>query len=1049
MKRKILLMTLVMMLLLVGHSFSQSETIDYSIDTDEAVVSVDQENMTLAVLEGTKVEGLKAAVNVSTSPGAITLYHTSGGAIMTDDEGPIKDNNVLEISSGALKESYIIHVVNPIESLDLKFIGGHYEFLGEEAIFLKANKTYEVEVIAYNRAGNKVPVDNAVIDVGSNFGTDPIFEEKDGKYSLTTAHISGGYGDYFTGKITVNDNAYQKNISVNTYKGKLLLLELNDFNDNPYNGWVNYHINYALDAGSSGSSFGTGSSSDGRAYKGVLPIPMQDGYVGVNYAYIIAAPKHTIAMANTKFVDVTDALTELMSVESVGLDTPAVFQKPEFTGTVYTRDDAAWDGIFGDFYSKYDGEYLGIDFVSGPAAVDGNQFVLAGLGEDFSRTFELSIGAHELDQISINERAVAIDDKTQDFKSPMPAVIGKLLDPDTGEKIINGSGRDTNVIVSGDDRFEYNTDNAEFLLKELENNRTYQIYAYIEPGDFYDQKLTDTKKYEFVYDDTKNEIDLTSVHGDETITMTKDESTGVYELNLKATKSILRGRVFKGTKNSPMTTYTNVSLYDAQGALVSRSYTTSSQFVDENDNQGYFMLGGRTIEPGTYYVEVDVPIDSIDYSDYRQKVKLPLAENETLNIILPETKIHGNIVGEGGFESVRNVYVNIFDAFGNYIKNGRVRADGKFAVGNLDAGKYYSKVFVSPYSDLSEEYTSSKKVAFEVVKDEKVNFDVPLTQKMYSGTLMKATGDNWIRIFDAEMNTVEAVKSNDNGKFNLPLLDDGEYFIKAYGNNKFDSILKPFTVRAGEVSGLNDTLALSSDPSVQINLVNDAAAALDGEVIVYDANKKFLTFAESDAGQVAIGGLNAGTYFIEVKPFDENYTRSEFVEITIEDTFKQTTVELSEASIAGTINAEAGWVYLLRDNTIVSTSEIVKGNFSLPTLQADVTYEVYAVPEDQELYETARKEITSTTESLDLVASNVSAIRGSVLKDDKAVEGQIVYLYDGANQAVDSVKTDIFGGFYFNNIPSGNYKLVLPTQSDAIIEEVEYSNEEEVIDLTL
>jgi len=320
---------------------------------------------------------------------------------------------------------------------------------------------------------------------------------------------------------------------------------------------------------------------------------------------------------------------------------------------------------------------------------------------------------------------------------------------------------------------------------------------------------------------------------------------------------------------------------------------------------------------------------------------------------------------------------------------------------------------------------------------------------MYDGTLRNNDGENWIRVFDEDMNEVEAVKSDADGSYNLPLLDDGQYFIRAYGNDKFDSTLENITVTNGELSGLENELSLSDESNIQINLVNTIGEPLEGEVIVYNEDKKFVTFAESSEGKASVGGLSSGQYFIEVKPFDENYARSEFIEITIEETLKERAVELSEASIAGKINANAGWVYLLRDNKIVSTSEIINGNFSLPSLQADVTYEVYGVPEDQGFYKTERKEITTTTESLNLVASEVSAIKGSVTIDDQAIEGQVLYLYDNADQAVDSVKTDLFGEFYFNNIPSGQYKLVMPTENDAIIEEIDYTGEEEVIDLTL
>jgi len=1053
MKRKILLMTLVMMLVLVGHSFSQSETGNYSIDaTGDPVVSVDETNMTLEVLERTQVSELTDSVELLTSSAAVYVKEdsTSDAAIKAENSD-LTDGDILEISGDDFINQYDLILVEPIENkeieyLDLEFKNEAARVFGEEAAFLKAKQTYEVVVKAYDADNVLVPIEDLSIDVGANFGTDPTFEEKDGKYYLTTAYISGGYGDTFWGSILVND--YETDFTVNTYEGKLLLLELTDFNNNPYDGWASYHISYALETGDSNSSSGTGSSSNGIVYDGILPIPIQGDYIGVNHAYVIAAPEDTIAMANTKFIDLTDALDESMAKDFVTLDEPGVFQEPEFTGAVYTRDDNPWTNISARARFDYMGEDYDMYSVSGPAAIEDNKIVLASLGEDFSNIFSLAIDSYEPGQIPIKERNIDMATDTKDFVSPNPEIEGWLLDPRTNKLIKNGHGRDTRIYISGADYFNYGTDNANFILNGFENGETYEIYAYIEPGDFIDENLTDSETYEFTYDDSKDSIELKSLDSDDTIQMTKDDD-GIYQLDLYATESIVKGRVFKGSKNSPVTTNANIALYNEKGELVGRSYVTSSQFVDEDDNQGYFMIGGTTIEPGTYYIEVDAPIDSINYTDYREAIQITSTDTKTLEIILPESKIYGNIVGDSIFESVRNVYVNIFDAFGNYIKNGRVRADGKFAVGNLDAGRYYSKVFVSPYSDLSEEYTSSKKVAFEVATDEKVNFDVPLTEKMYDGTLRNNDGENWIRVFDEDMNEVEAVKSDTDGSYNLPLLDDGQYFIRAYGNDQFDSTLENITVTNGELSGLENELSLSDEPNIQINLVNTIGEPLEGEVIVYNEDKKFVTFAESKESNTLLGGLAPGKYFIEVKPSDDNYTRSAFVEITVEDTLKEKTIELSEASIVGTINADAGWVYLLRDNTVVSTSEITDGNFSLPSLQAGVTYEIYGVPEGEALYKTERKEITSTTAGFELVASEVSAIRGSVTIDGKAIEGQVLYLYDNADQAVDSVKTDLFGEFYFNNIPSGQYKLVVPTKNDAIIEEIDYTGEEEVIDLTL
>lgn len=936
-----------------------------------------------------------------------------------------------------------------IEYLDIQFIGEASHVFGEKAAYLKAKQTYEVDIKAYDVDDTEVPIDNISINVGADFGTDPTFEEKDGKYYLTTHYVSGGYGDSFWGSITVND--YETGFKVDTYEGKLLLLDLTDVDGNPYSGWVSYHISYALETGDSNSTSGTGSSSNGVAYNGVLPIPIQGNYIGVNHAYIIAAPEDTIEMANTKFIDLTNALDESITKDFVRLDEASAFQEPEFTGTVYTRDEEPWSDIRSEARYQYLGDDYDMYSVSGPSAVDGNQFVLASIGEDFSSTFDISIGSHESGQIDIDEDDIALNIGKKDFVSPNPEIEGQLLDPRTNDLIKNGHGRDTRIYVYAKDHsgnFDYGTNNANFILNGFENGKAYELHGYIEPGDFIDENLTDTETYEFTYDDSKETIELRSIDTDDEITMTKD-ADGIYQLDLYATESIVKGRVFKGSEASPVTTNTNVVLYDEAGDIISRSYTTSSQFVDEDDNQGYFMLGGTTIEPGTYYIEVEAPIDSINYTDYREKIEITSTNTTNVDIILPESKIYGNIVGDSIFESVRNVYVNIFDAFGNYLKNGRVRADGKFAVGNLDAGRYYSKVFVSPYSDLSEEYTSSKKVAFEVTADERVNFDVPLTEKMYEGTLLNNERENWIRVFDENMNEVEAIKSDEYGKYNIPVLDDGEYFIRAYGHNKFDSMLENITVINGELSGLDNELALSDHPNIEIDLVNTTGNHLNGEVIIYNEDKKFVSFTESIEGKASLGGLATGTYFVEVKPFDENYARSEFIEITIGETLNEKTIELSEASMMGTINSDAGWVYLLRDNEIVSTSEIVNGNFSLPSLQSDVTYEVYGVPEDQGLYETERKEITSTTESLELVASEVSAIRGIVTIDDEPIEDQVLYLYDAQDQAVDSVKTNMFGEFYFNNIPSGNYKLVVPTGTDAIIQEIEYSDEEEVINLTL
>lgn len=873
-------------------------------------------------------------------------------------------------------------------------------------IYLKAQETLELKLIAKDKDGESVDLSDSSIDLYfEDSHGDPLEYNIDGdKISITTKGVQGGYGDEYLGMLKVDD--YVLDLKVSTYKGAIGVFEVQTPSGEKYpDESIGYKIGYNF-KDQAGNSFGDGSSSGSDVIDGELIIPVRSDYVEMSYAYIVGLPKKS-KYANSEVVFFEKDLD--LNKKVIKIEEPIVVQEPVFTGTLKLPDGSDWEGCIVDFDVEYLGS-LDLYSIGFGMFLEENTFNLAPLGEDFSSLYEMEVKSFNNEGAPLKS-SLNIDDTSGVFFSPSVQLSGELLTPD-GDRIPTGSGRDAKIKINllSEERYEVfdsgYTDNGFYEISGLVDGEVYEAYVHLDLGDFDDQRLTDGLGYRFTYVESSDVLEVYNPYTGENEIMAKDN------MNFKATYAQLAGNLYRG--DILYDDYLEISIYDSNNNFIVSDVTHSSEHISE-DNYGVYMLGSVQDLSGEYTLEVEAPKNTIEYTGFTKKLKLPLNSEEKYDydLHLVKTKVSGKIVGKESLGNVRRVYVNIFDEYGNYIKNGRVRSDGVFAVGNLEEGRYYAKAFVSPYSELSYRYMTSEKVAFEVPKDGKVDFELPLKEKMEIITIKNNEGNTWVRIFDQRMNEVEAIQTKYNGELKIPALEDGTYYFKAYGKEKLDSVLVRGVVSKKELT-LEEELALEETYNLKVTLADNQ----EGEVIVFDEHKNFLSFNTTENGIAKFGGLSNGKHFVKVNPLNSNLVETPFIEVEINEVLEKT-IEINAAELVGQVsNSESGWVYLLRNGKVISTHKVEKNEFKLSGIVEGEEYSIYAT--GKEGFPSEIKKITKASENILLNLRSVPSIKGKITEENIKV-----YLYDEAQKSVASTKTNMFGEFFFMDIEDGTYNLVV------------------------
>lgn len=870
--------------------------------------------------------------------------------------------------------------------------------------------------------------------------------------------VQGGYNDWKFGYI--QDGA---NVQVVIYSGMLGKLKLENVDSTEevpkyFEGNVEYLTYYQFS-----DQDGSGSMSGGVVHEGTFLLPIQTEMVGVDYFCIVVSPEKgnsDIPQANTPFIEVSEKLGTITD-GFIDLGT-AKFQTPTLTGEVYNKNGEAQNTIMPYVTNQYTGsayEMYNTYFVlaSWPNAQNvKNSFYMAPLGEGFVDEIQLEIKTFDNSMKPIS-KTVDVNSGLNRFDEEKDQVMITMLAPD-GQPMIEGNGLDRHIYLTHEynSREVYVGSESSTTLAGLEEGETYSIYLTPDAGDFNHVKYWQSKTYTFTYTSTPGNYDAEAA--DETKQNYTVDQDGIMHLPLRLEYAQVYGQVFMN--GAPYQGGAiRIEVYDIEtGEYICGDYAISSGgYNGQPVMYGSINFGTDRILNGNYKVVVGDPRDTVYYSGTTRIVNFPLIE--PLHIELPKSKVFGRVTLSEADEilysdNISRVYVNLFDATGQFIRNALVRRDGVFSVGELADGKYFAKVFVSPFSTLSENYVSSKMKIFTVDQNsaEPINFNVPLVSVIGSGSVVTSTGapasEVWVRIYDEMNREVEAVKTNSNGVFKVPTLSDGNYKAKAFNlNGDKDSRFEVFKVLNGSVVEL-DTLSLTT-PQLMGSIKDEEGNLIsDVNALVFDAHKNLISSTYVTNGYYDFGGLDTGTYYLQVR----NNDQSTFVDTALLS-FSYTTGEiikdvvLKRVQTIGTVlkpdasPAASGWVHIFDGAEYLKSVPVDgEGRFYLEAFDEGLDISLEA-EDSSGNYMPSEKTPLSTEAPLTLTLRNQSGLVATLMYNGEPLANALYYLYDAAGKPIYQTRTNAFGELVMNDLPLGNYTVVVPKESDYLIGNLSFTAE--------
>ncbi len=1075
MKNRYILLTIILILLSsIGSVFAEEVIIEEVISTEELRVKIlDQNdnvyNATVEYAIYTDQESIKkdiqpldGMISISTSDIkkgetftylVITPMNQSYNSSLKVDLHDLDLTKSLILDDIKLEEASITPseteaLVDRIKSFNIKLtnnnekLAGSKVFESEDSLifYIPRNTKSTFDMTAYDLDGNVIDLEgeSISIDFSDGFGEEPIYNAKTNE--LEVFSISGEYRDVFKGNIIIGE--YNKKVVVMTYKGKLGFIKVQTPEASPVNKWISYSIKYRIDGVEKGSN------SNGRAYNGELAIPIQNDFVNVEYAYTVISSEEAINdkyYANTKFLDLTDKILN-NSNEFYDLGV-AKLQVARVSVSVLDKEGNTWNKARVVNSINYSGDKYDFDNVSIATPLVDGKISLASLGESFSSEIDLHIEAFgDVNNYPIVE-TVDLNGNTEiTLRSPdlKANIKGKLLIA-IGESIPVGDGRDTFVrirnITDNTNSIDMYSNSGEYSIRDLIEGKEYEINMYLDSGDFNDINITDSIPVRIVYSKTPGSFTTKDIEGnDVNYTVNSD---GTVELDLVATKPIFKGQVYTG--NIPASNGIVVSIYSLNGREVAKGQIHSVTTPNSNEvEQAAFLIGGIGAIEGTYTVVVEDPMDTIDYTGFSFTYDFTKESVNYKKIQLPESIIYGklkvSVNDEGKYaNNFRRIYINIFDEYGNYIRNAKVRADGVFAVGQLENGRYYAEAFVSPYSSLSTDYISSEREVFIVDNSQKTAFDLPLKKIIAEGLVVTQSNHRvagvWVKILNNKYEEVVSVSTDQNGNFSIPELEDGTYLIKALGvSGLHDSFENELVVTNGAAHISSIKLELTN-PLIEGSVFANEAKVANVDVLIFNSNMQFVSFESvNQNGDFALGGLKDGKYYVQAVPQVniEGYTQTSFIEVTINSNEHiSLDINLNVVEIKGKVldpskNLVAtGWVHLYNEEKIIATAKVNKqGVFEFGNLEEGKVYTVMADASNTSYNPSSSLEVRKGDLEAELTLRDQASIVGVIEDSEGYINNQAIYLYDSAKTAVAVTYTNVFGEFSFIDLQVGEYSLV-------------------------
>lgn len=849
---------------------------------------------------------------------------------------------------------------------------------------------------------------------------------------MSVGPVLGGYSDTNNG--TVDGSI---NMDVYTYSGNLGRVDITTPDGTPYSGRVMMTTMYKFT-----NSESSGSLHDAYVHDGELLFPIQTDFIGIDYAYIVVSPTNTetTKYANTPFVDMTEAMSILQEgIYSLG---QTRFQEAVFIGSIFDKNQEPVDGTMSMATGFYTGDAYGFNSVefngSNGAGDNANEIYFAPLGEGFEETMHLKIHKPHSD-FQLIETSIDLSEGSKEFHEVPSQIQIEILNAE-GELLVEGSGYDRTVYASVE-----NDPNRFHMQLTTDNQSTSTVGGFIEGdevtmwlhldiGDFDHLKLLSGNKVTFTYTSIPGNYKAVDEAGK--IIPYIVDSDGLMHLKLQAQKAQLFGRVMLGDRY--VDTHLQVSILDpVTGAqIAASSVRNSGGYNNQEVMYGVISIGYREMLVGDYIVKVEDPKNTIEYTGTEILMTFPLEEDVLID--LPKSRAFGKVQLTGEDEALFanrfiRVFVNIFDENGTYVKNALVRNDGYFSAGKLPNGRYFAKVFVSPFSPLVQKYASSKMHTFELSNTvEVVDFRVPLVQTMGSGTIETPDASPatqvWVNIMNAQGTVVESVKTDDQGKFSIPVLENGKYSIKALGNGRyFDSISYDLVV---ENKGLKSVPEIKLTNLQVYGTIADAQGTpLVSDILVYDLSKNLITSTQTDQnGNYGIGGLSNGNYTIQAIPLNKDFDTTELEGFSFEGNVLKMDLDVAEAKFTGRVfksegnPAQNGWVHFYHNLQYVKSIKINSdGTYAVGGIDTSGTYTALAEVNNQmsEMLTIKDKKIEDIVIASELPLQGVLSIDGQALSRIKFV------VYDAGQNPILQSRTNVFGEFSIKGLDEGSYTFAV------------------------
>lgn len=865
-----------------------------------------------------------------------------------------------------------------------------------------------------------------------------------------TSHLYNGETHVFSAGATINSDGdnlmghiaeFSTIFQLKVYRGKLGILNIEDIDGTPYEGEIAYNISYqAMNSG------GEGANANAHIVDGKLYICIRDDLLSLEYAYIVASPfirQGDKIQANTPYIDLMDRLTNA-NPDYYDLGTVR-FQVPEFIGRLYDSDkttpfENAYIMIRGEFDVPLEEKWMlpAVQTYIANAQENGKNhvFYLASFGNQFESTYKLNASDSE----KLIEETFQLSKENLDFYVPADQILIQFTGPD-GEPLDDSylHGKQVFMAINGDylnQKRIYIGFQSEIVTGGVEEGDRITLWLDLNQGNFDYLGLTNSLKWSFVYTSEPGSYEMEDAFGNKR-PYTVD-ANGLAHVDLPARHSQFQARVF--FNDVPVQNHLWVNIYDSEGNSVANNFVHHAQFLGD----GFINVWSEKNLEGTYELVISDPTDSVEFYGVSMEVTLPMpaptpADSQSyFRIDMPPSKVYGQLTFEGDDfafynEYIDRVYVNIFDAKGAYVKHALVRNDGLFSGGYLAEGRYFAKAFVSPSSNVADQYATSKMEIFQVTADGQAYFEVPLLKFVAQGRVVSPTGDPipdaWVRLYNAQNIEVEAMRTDGQGYFKIPILNEGNYKLKAFGKNGFyDSIMHEWTV------GVNNTVE-SSEPVLVLTtaqLVGRTQAS--SQVVLYDANLNLISTTISDlSGNYAFGGLSEGDYWLQVSPQEKDtYATSDLIKITYDGHLLVRDIQLQNVGIIGRVFAPSGellvsdgWVHLYRNDVYhKSVPYDENGYFYLEQIEA--SYELVAQCSTNTFANTSKVIINPGDTTVSLSLRSNTGVRGTLRFDTERLINTIFILYNDQGLALRQERTNVFGEINVSDLSMGSYYLVVP-----------------------